>query len=98
MAKNYSDLSDKTHVALIHETWRQSVARDLSTVFTFILLWSFGHYVESAALEWAGIIVGIMCLFARVLVASKRTLDKRMTPDQAREWLDAKFPKDGEGQ
>lgn len=89
---NYSDMSGKTHVALIHETWRESAARDLTTVAVFVMLWLLGHFANSAALEWVGVLFGLVFLFIRVLNFFKGTMDKRMTPDEARAWLDEKFP------
>jgi len=92
MMDDYSEIADKTHVALIHETLGQSLARDTSTVFTFIALWSFGWFVGSPALEWIGVILGMFFTFFRALVLFKGTMDKRMTPDEARAWLDRNFP------
>lgn len=94
--ESYSDKIDKTHIAYIHETWRESLARDLGTVATFLALWSVGHFAESAALEWVGVFFGALFLFVRALRIFKKTVDTRMTPDQARAWLDAKFPKGGD--
>lgn len=94
--ESFSDKRDKTHIALIHETWRESFARDLGTVAAFLLLWSVGHYAESAALEWVGIVLGFMLLIVRAAQYLKRTVDRRMTPDQARAWLDENFPKGGD--
>lgn len=90
--RDYSELSSKTHIALIHETWRQSVARDLTTAAIFLVLWSIGHFAESAALEWTGVIIAWFVVMGRVIALFKGTIDKRMTPEQAREWLDQHFP------
>lgn len=90
-----ADLSyklEKTHVAYIHETIGQSIARDLGTVAIFIVLWSFGYFIGSPALEWVGVLIGGMVVFGRAVAMLKGNLDRRMTPDQAREWLDEHFP------
>lgn len=90
---DFSEKVAKTHIAYIHETWGQSVARDLSTVLIFLALWSFGHFVGSAALEWIGILLGLLILFSRLTALLKKNTDNRMTPDEARAWLDERFPK-----
>lgn len=89
---DYTDKIDKTHIALIHETLGQSIARDLSTAATFIGLWSLGYYAGSAALEWVGVVIAGFILLSRAVLILKGTVDKRMTPEQAREWLDKHFP------
>lgn len=94
--ESYSDKIDKTHIALIHETWRESFARDLGTVASFLALWSVGHFADSAALEWVGVFLGAMFLFFRVKRILRKTIGDRMTPDQARAWLDKNFPKGGD--
>lgn len=89
---SYSDEIQKTHVALIHETWRQSLARDLSTVATFLFLWSIGYMAGSSALEWVGAVLGCLILVSRAVALLKDMMDKRMTPQEAREWLNRNFP------
>jgi hypothetical protein len=84
----------ETHIAYIHETWGQSFARDLTTVMTFIAFWSFGYFVGSAALEWVGVLLGGLLFVMRVTALLKRTTDSRMTPDEARAWLDKNFPQE----
>jgi len=91
---DYAEISKKTHIALITESWRESVARDLSTAAIFLGLWSIGHYAESAALEWVGVLCGGLLVFGRAMALFKGTMDRRMTPDQARAWLDKNFPKE----
>lgn len=77
---------------LIHETIRQSYARDIGTFSTIVGLWSLGYFAGSPALEWVGVIMGIIAIFSRA--ASMMRNDKvRMTPAQARAWLDANFPR-----
>mgnify|MGYP000044169705 CR=1 FL=1 len=93
---SFSEKSEKTHIALIHETWRESAARDLTTAAIFLGLWSVGHFAGSAALEWVGVFFGGLSILARVLAVFKRSVDTRMTPDEAREWLDTKFPPEGQ--
>lgn len=93
---DYSELTKKTHIALITESWRESFARDLTTASTFVLLWSIGHFADSAALEWVGVSLGFMMLFTRLLGLLKTNMDNRMTPDEARAWLDKHFPKGGD--
>lgn len=89
---DYSDKVAKTHVAYITESWVQSAARDLTTGAMFLFLWSVGHFADSAALEWVGVTFGGMFLFLRALAVFKGAMDNRMTPDEAREWLDKRFP------
>lgn len=89
---DFADRATKTHVAYICETWGQSAARDLTTVACFVGLWSLGYFVGSAALEWVGVLLGGLVLFARILSVFKRSVDTRMTPAQARAWLDKHFP------
>lgn len=90
---DFSEKVEKTHIAYIHETLGQSVARDLSTALTFLALWSFGHFVGSPALEWIGVLLGLLILFGRLISLAKSAIDKRMTPDEARAWLDERFPR-----
>ena len=89
---DYECLSKTTHIALIHETLRESVARDVSTVAIFVGMWSLGHFAESAALEWAGVLLAATVVFVRALAVFRGNMDRRMTPDEARAWLDRKFP------
>ena len=51
-----------------------------------------GHFAESAALEWAGVTIASLFVFVRMLAIFKGAMDKRMTPEQARKWLDERFP------
>jgi len=94
--ESFSNKMDKTHIAYIHETWRESFARDFGTVASFLALWSAGHFAESAALEWVGVVLGCLFLFGRGVHILRKTMDRRMTPDQARAWLDKNFPKGGD--
>jgi hypothetical protein len=96
MADDFSEKVKFTHVALIHETWRESAARDLTTIVCFLLLWSVGHWASSAALEWVGVAIGGLFLFTRCCVYLKKSVDTRMTPKQARLWLDFNFPESKE--
>lgn len=79
-------------IVLITETRREHIARDLSTVAIFILLWSLGHYAESAALEWAGVMCAFFILFHLAGELIRGQSKNSMTPDEARAWLDEEFP------
>lgn len=73
------------HVIIIHETVRESWARDVGTFFMLVGLWAVGHLLSGEALSSAAILLGILWMAAR-------PLKKTMTPDEARAWIDAKFP------
>lgn len=78
-------------IILIHETWAEGAARDLTTFATVITFWSVGWFAESPALEWLGVACAVWFTFARAV----RLLKKQkggMTPDEARAWLDDAFP------
>ncbi len=89
---DFADKMEKTHIVLLHETWEQSAASDLITLATFVALWSLGYFADSAALEWIGVLLGLVFLWLRVMRFLKRSTANRMTPDQARAWLDRRFP------
>jgi hypothetical protein len=89
-----AELSKKTHVVLVHESLRESISRDISTAGIFLLLWSIGYFVGSAALEWIGIAIGGFITVSSALRYFRGNLKNRMTPAQAREWLDREFPED----
>lgn len=91
-AATHSEKIAKTHVAYITETWRQSLAKDLSTVASFVFCASIGWYMGSPALEWVGVAIAGIFTFGRALAAFKGAQDARMTPEKAREWLDERFP------
>lgn len=81
-----------TKIVLIHETWAESFLRDATTVAAFLFLWSVGHFTESPAMEWVGVVIGCGFLFARALALIDQKMKTRMTPDEARAWLDENFP------
>lgn len=88
----FSDKVEKTHIAFIHETARESLARDLGTGTMIVALWSLGAYADSAALEWCGVAMGLILISIKATAKLKGRIDSRMTPDQARKWLDENFP------
>lgn len=78
--------SDKTDtVILVHETVLQSLARDAGTFATIASLVAIGVFVDSAALQWIGAIIGFCSVIARSSGAMQRA---RMTVAQARTKLD----------
>lgn len=93
MADDYGDKLKKTHVVYLHETVRESWARNMGTALTILALWSLGAYANSPALEWLGVFMAIILIGAKIVARIKGAVDSRMTPDQAREWLDQQFPK-----
>ena len=95
---DFATKSEKTHICLVHETWREKLAKDAITAASFIFLWSAGYFADSPALEWAGVAVGGLVLFFRAVLAFKQRVDNNLTPDQAREWLDSEFPKTPENE
>lgn len=80
-------------MAYIIENWRQSAARDMTTAAIFLFLWSIGHFANSSALEWIGVVLGGLFTFVRVLAVMRGAMESRMTPDEARAWLDKNFPR-----
>lgn len=80
----------KTHIIYLHETFRESITRDIGTALTFVALAAFGYFIESASLEWAGIFIAGYITLSSTLSTLKG--ESKMTPGQAREWLDKNFP------
>lgn len=78
------------HIVIIHETVRESWSRDAGTFVMLLALWGVGRFFGSEALSSAGMLLGILWLI--VVGARDLSNTKRMTPAQARAWLDAKFP------
>lgn len=86
-------MTDTPRVILIRERLGESIASDLWTFMTIGGLWSLGYFAGSAALEWVGVIMGLVFIIGRGAskVSGKSNF---MTPDQARAWLDSEFPPD----
>ncbi len=86
-------MSDKPKIILIRERLRESLAKDAGGAVTIVALWSLGYFAESAALQWAGVIIAFMWISVKALQRVKPAQDRNMmTPDQARKWLDVNFP------
>lgn len=81
---------EETKVVLIRENWRESAARDVGTFVLIASLWSLGWYAGSSALEWIGVIFALVLILCRATTIFKK---RRMTPDEARAWLDREFPR-----
>ncbi|MCM2293061.1 hypothetical protein NAC44_12085 [Allorhizobium sp. BGMRC 0089] len=68
-----------TEFIVIHETVLQSWARDASTFMLFAGLIGLGVIAESAAMQWAGMLVAIVVFVSRTGPVKMR----RMTREQA---------------
>lgn len=87
-----SDDDCRPEVIFIYETVAQAMARDASVFVTIIALWSIGHWAGSAALEWVGVIIALLVVMARAVRFMERKTKGKMTPREARRWLDEHFP------
>ena len=95
--EDLSEKIEKTHVIMVTETWLESFARDFTTLAIFLAMWSVGYYAESPALQWAGVMLAMIVTFSRAMTLVKGKMqDSRMTPDEAREWLDRNFPREAQ--
>lgn len=72
-------------IIILHETVAQSWFRDASTVAGFVALIGIGVYLESAALQWVGALLGFLTIINRMARLLK---DNRFTIAQARARLD----------
>lgn len=72
----------KTEVMIIHETVLQSYLIDTSTFIMFAALIGLGVYLDSAAMQWVGALIGF------VTIAGRIARHGRMTIEQARKRLD----------
>ena len=81
-------MAEKQHspvaIILVHETVRQSWARDAGTFLLFAGLIGIGIAAGSAAMQWIGAIMAFIATFARS--AGKV---ERLSVDEARAKLDA---------
>ena len=85
----------KKHVeiVIIRETLRDSIASDLCTFSMIVGCWSLGHFAESAALEWIGVLMGgFMVVVKGIVKLSGKSA--RKTPEEAREWLNVNYPEE----
>lgn len=83
---NTTDEITKTKVIVLHETVGQSIAKDAATVGATLLLWSIGHFADSAALEWIGCVMAGIFIFSRGVKILRG--EKIMTPEEARKAID----------
>src|SRR6056297_859698 len=81
-----------THVLWLHESVAHSWASDFGSFATVVGMWSLGFFVGSTALEWAGAFLGMMMVVAKAMSFRDKQIKTRMTPSEAREWLDREFP------
>ncbi|WP_028753685.1 hypothetical protein [Rhizobium leucaenae] len=72
----------KTEIIILHETVLQSYLVDSSTFLLFAALIGLGIYLDSAAMQWIGGILGMLTVCDRSMRHS------RMTVEQARKRLD----------
>ena len=83
---------EKTHFVLLHETVRESWLRDLGSFCSVTALWSMGYFAESPALQWVGVILALVLIWSRAANKMRKTMKFRMTPDEARRFLDEQYP------
>ena len=88
----WTDKAGKTHIFYLHETVGQSYARDAGTFTLILALWSIGHFAQSGALEWIGVLLALLVICGRLVAILKKSAKQRMTPAEARKWLDENFP------
>lgn len=72
----------KPEVIIVHETVLQSWLIDASTLALFVALISIGVYLDSAAMQWVGAIVGFLA------IPMKAVRRNRLSFDEARKRLD----------
>lgn len=72
----------KTEIIVLHETVLQSYLIDSSTFVLFAALIGLGVYLDSAAMQWAGAILGFMTMCSRL------NRQNRLTIPEARAKLD----------
>lgn len=72
-------------IILLHETVLQSWVRDASSIVMFIALIGIGVYLESAAMQWVGAILGFLTIIGKAISHHNKS---KMTIAQARKRLD----------
>lgn len=82
---------EQQKIFYVHETTFQSTARDVFTFATFVAVVVAGKYLDSTALEWAGVILAFLSLMGRA-----NGLVKRLTISEVRAELD-KLERENEG-
>lgn len=92
MSQDWAEMMEKTHVVYLHETARESWARDAGTFVMIVALWSLGWFADSNALMWVGVLMGLVFIFFRAVYRARSALKTRMTPTEARAWLETHFP------
>lgn len=80
-------------VLIIHESVRESLMRDVGTFATVAGWWGLGYATGSSALEWAGMGLGFVFVF-RFAKKALGSDDISFTPDEARAYLDKRWPAD----
>ncbi len=93
MSDDLMDKLEKTHVVIIHETVAESWGRDFGTFCLIVGFWSLGYFTDSGGLQWLGVIMALFVTALRILAMTSKRMKSRMTPDEARAWLDREFPR-----
>jgi hypothetical protein len=84
--------ADSPTIIMIHQTVFESWARDVFSFGTLIaVMWFNAAYCGGSA--WIYAIMGVCWMLWIIARSSKMSADGRKTPDEAREWLDRKFPR-----
>ena len=80
-------------IIFIREKEGSLFVRRLGLVCIIVGFWSLGYYAGSPALEWAGVVFGIITVFAFAAAFHNSAKERgRMTAAEARAWLDQEFP------
>ena len=84
-------MTEETKLILIHETIGESIARDIGTYATVVAFWTLGYFAGSPALEWVGVVFGILCIAGRGMALFVKKHRNRMSPAEAKAWLEQEF-------
>lgn len=76
-------MTERVVIIILRETALQSLVADAGTVGSFLSLIGIGLWLDSAALQWVGAILGFVFIIIRA-----RGRNKRRTIAEARSYLD----------
>ena len=80
-------------VIFIDNSRRARIARLLTLAAWVLTFWSLGYFTGSSALQWVGVVVGLIGAIGWTTACLLREArDNEMTPDEARAWLDENYP------